>query len=131
MVRKSLATNRHGCKSLRRVDQSIWSKNNRDKAQALIKSGKMKAAGLQAIESAKQDGRWDEAYESQSRATVPPDLQRELNKNAKAKAFFATLNSVNRYAILFRIHNAKRAETRAKRIDQFIRMLEKHEKIYP
>lgn len=114
-----------------RGPKSIWSKNNRAKAQALIKRGKMKAAGLRAIESAKQDGRWDKAYDSQSRATVPPDLQRELNKNAKAKAFFATLNSVNRYAILFRIHNAKKAETRAKRIQQFVRMLAKHEMIYP
>lgn len=114
-----------------RGPKSIWSKINREKAQALIKRGKMKPAGLKAVESAKQDGRWDKAYESQSRAAVPSDLQRELNKNAKAKAFFATLNSVNRYAILFRIHNAKKAETRARRIQQFVRMLEKYKKIYP
>ncbi len=118
-------------KFMPRGPKSIWSKINREKAQALINSGKMKPAGLKAVESAKQDGRWDAAYESQSRAVVPPDLQKELNKNAKAKAFFATLNSVNRYAILFRIHNAKKAETRAQRIQAFVRMLEKHERIYP
>ncbi len=114
-----------------RGPKSIWSKINRDKAQALIKRGKMKPAGLKAVDSAKQDGRWDAAYDSQSRATIPADFQNELDRHAKAKAFFATLNSVNRYAILFRIHHAKQAETRSKRIEQFVRMLEKHEKIYP
>lgn len=114
-----------------RGPKSIWSWINRDKAQALIKRGKMKPAGLKAVASAKQDGRWDNAYESASRAAVPADLQKELNKNARAKAFFATLNSVNRYAILFRVHNAKKAETRSKRIQEFVRMLAKHEKIYP
>ncbi len=114
-----------------RGPKSIWSKINRAKAQALIKRRKMKPAGLKAIESAKQDGRWDAAYESQSIATVPSDLKKELDKHPKAKAFFATLNSVNRYAILFRIHHAKQAETRAKRIQQFVRMLANHQKIYP
>ncbi len=114
-----------------RGPKSIWSKINRDKAQALIKRGKMKPAGLKAVDSAKQDGRWDAAYDSQSRAAIPADFQKELDRHAKAKAFFAALNSVNRYAILFRIHHAKKAETRSKRIEQFVRMLEKHEKIYP
>jgi uncharacterized protein YdeI (YjbR/CyaY-like superfamily) len=111
--------------------KSIWSKINRQKAQTLIESGQMKPAGLRAIESARQDGRWDAAYDSQSSAKVPSDFQAELDRHPKAKAFFATLNSVNRYAILFRIHTAKKAETRAKRILQFIQMLERNEKIYP
>jgi uncharacterized protein YdeI (YjbR/CyaY-like superfamily) len=111
--------------------KSIWSKINREKAQKLIESGQMKPAGLKAIEAAKQDGRWEAAYDSPSRAIVPSDFQAELDKNAQAKAFFATLNSTNRYAILHRIQTAKKAETRTKRIEQFIRMLEKHEKLYP
>ncbi|MEP7339151.1 MAG: YdeI/OmpD-associated family protein [Acidobacteriota bacterium] len=111
--------------------KSIWSKINREKVEALIESKRMKPAGLKAIESAKQDGRWDAAYDSQSKATVPEDFQAALDQNAKAKAFFATLKSVNRYAILFRIQTAKKAETRAKRIRQFIEMLEKHETIHP
>jgi uncharacterized protein YdeI (YjbR/CyaY-like superfamily) len=113
-----------------RGSRSIWSKINTEKALRLIESGKMKPAGLKAVESAKQDGRWDAAYASQSKAIVPDDLQAELDRNAKAKAFFATLDSRNRYAILHRIHTAKKAETRAKRIEQFVRMLEKKEKIY-
>ena len=113
-----------------RGPKSIWSKINTEKAQRLIESGQMKPAGLKAVESARQDGRWDVAYAPQSKAAVPDDLQAELDRNAKAKAFFATLDSRNRYAILHRVHTAKKAETRAKRIEQFIRMLEKNEKIY-
>ena len=111
--------------------KSIWSKINREKAQELIRSGRMKLAGLAAVESARQDGRWDAAYDSPGRATVPDDFQMELDRNPKAKAFFDTLNSANRYAILWRIQTAKKAETRARRIQQFIRMLEKHEKLHP
>jgi uncharacterized protein YdeI (YjbR/CyaY-like superfamily) len=114
-----------------RGKKSIWSKINREKAESLIKSNQMKPAGLKAIESAKQDGRWDAAYDSQSKATVPEDFQAALEKNAKAKAFFATLKGANRYAILFRIQTAKKAETRTRRIAQFIEMLEKHENIHP
>src|SRR5262249_20010744 len=114
-----------------RGSKSIWSKINTEKAQQLIESGKMTPAGLKAVESARQDGRWDAAYASQSKAVVPRDLQTELDCNAKARAFFATLDSRNRYAILHRIHTAKKPETRAKRIEQFVRMLEKKEKIYP
>lgn len=113
-----------------RRPKSIWSKRNREKAEALIKAGSMKPSGLQAVESAKRDGRWDAAYDSPSRATVPPDLQKVLNRNPKAKAFFATLDSRNRYAILFRIQTAKKAETRAKRIAQFVLMLEEKKKLY-
>jgi uncharacterized protein YdeI (YjbR/CyaY-like superfamily) len=114
-----------------RGPRSIWSKINTEKALRLIESGKMKPAGLKAVESARQDGRWDAAYDSQSKAVVPADLQAELDRNSKAKAFFATLDSRNRYAILHRIHTAKKAETRARRIEQFVLMLEKKEKIYP
>ncbi len=114
-----------------RKAKSIWSKVNVGKAERLIASGQMKKAGLEAIESAKKDGRWEAAYDSQSRATVTEDFQTELDKNAKAKAFFTTLNSTNRYAILFRIQTAKKAEARVKRIQQFITMLEKNEKLYP
>jgi uncharacterized protein YdeI (YjbR/CyaY-like superfamily) len=114
-----------------RGPKSIWSKINREKAETLIQSGEMKPAGLKAIEAAKKDGRWESAYASQSKAEVPEDLQAELDRNPKAKAFFETLKGANRYAILFRIHNAKKSETRAKRIQQFIGMLERGEKVYP
>jgi uncharacterized protein YdeI (YjbR/CyaY-like superfamily) len=111
--------------------KSIWSKINREKALKLIERGDMQPAGLIQVERAKQDGRWEAAYDSHSTATVPDDLQAALDSNAEAGAFFATLNSTNRYAILFRIQTAKKAETRAKRIQEFIAMLERHEKLYP
>ena len=114
-----------------RGPKSIWSKINRGKAEVLIEKGQMKPAGLRAIEQARQDGRWDAAYDSHSTATVPSDFQAELDKNPAAQAFFASLNSQNRYAILHRIQTAKKAETRAKRIEQFIRLLENQEKLYP
>jgi uncharacterized protein YdeI (YjbR/CyaY-like superfamily) len=114
-----------------RGPRSIWSKINRDKAEALIAGGRMKAPGLQAIERARQGGQWDAAYDSQSGATVPPDLQAELDKSKAARDFFATLNSVNRYAILHRIQTATKPETRAKRIQKFIEMLKRNEKIHP
>ena len=113
-----------------RGPRSIWSKINKAKAEKLIKNGQMKPAGLAAIERAKQTGQWDAAYDSHSTATVPDDFQAALNQNPKAKAFFATLDSTNRYAMLFRLQTAKKPETRARRIEQFIHMLEKHEKIY-
>jgi uncharacterized protein YdeI (YjbR/CyaY-like superfamily) len=114
-----------------RGPKSVWSKINTEKARRLIESGQMKPAGLKAVESARQDGRWDSAYDSQSKAVTPADLQAALDRNAKAKAFFTTLDSRNRYAILHRIHTAKKAETRAKRIEQFVRMLANKEKIHP
>lgn len=117
-------------KFTRRSDKSVWSKINKDKALALIKTGKMKPAGLQEIERAKSDGRWDAAYDSASQATVPSDLQSALDGNTRAKNFFGTLDSRNRYAILFRIQTAKKAETRAKKIAQFVQMLERREKVH-
>lgn len=113
-----------------RGERSIWSKINREKAEALIASGRMKPAGLAAVEQARKNGRWDAAYDRQGAATVPDDLQAALDENPKAKAFFATLNSVNRYAILFRIQTVKKAETRAKKIQQFVKMLEDGKKIH-
>jgi uncharacterized protein YdeI (YjbR/CyaY-like superfamily) len=110
--------------------RSIWSKVNREKIQALIDAGRMKPAGLQAVESAKADGRWDAAYDPASTATVPDDLQAALDANPKAKEFFATLNGANRYAILFRVQTAKKPETRAKRITTLVEMLERNEKIH-
>jgi uncharacterized protein YdeI (YjbR/CyaY-like superfamily) len=112
-----------------RGPKSIWSKINTEKAEKLIESREMKPAGLKAIEAAKQDGRWDAAYESQKNISVPEDFQAELDKNPKAKAFFASLKSASRYAILFRIHHAKRSETRARRIRQFVEMLESGENL--
>jgi uncharacterized protein YdeI (YjbR/CyaY-like superfamily) len=110
--------------------KSIWSKVNKEKAELFIKNGRMKPSGMKAIEIAKQNGQWDAAYEPQSSATMPEDFEIELNKNSIAKVFFETLDSRNRYAILFRIKSAKKQETRMKRIQQFIMMLEKGEKIY-
>ena len=113
-----------------RGSKSIWSRINTEKVERLIKSGEMKPAGLKAVEAAKKDGRWARAYDGQRNMSIPEDFQAELDKNKKAKDFFATLNSVNRYAILFRIHTAKKAETRAKRIQQFLEMLERNEKLH-
>lgn len=109
--------------------KSIWSKINTEKAERLIASGEMKPAGLKTIESAKSDGRWDAAYASQKNISIPDDFQMALDKNKKAKAFFATLKSAERYSFLFRIVNVKKPETRAKKIQQFVEMLEKNEKL--
>jgi uncharacterized protein YdeI (YjbR/CyaY-like superfamily) len=91
----------------------------------------MHPAGLRAVEQAKADGRWEAAYDSQSTASIPADLQNALAGNPEANEFFSTLKGANRYAILFRIQTAKRPETRAKRIAQFIEMLQRHETIHP
>lgn len=114
-----------------RGPKSIWSKINRDKADALIADGRMQPPGLAEVERAKRDGRWQSAYASQSRATVPPDLAAALKKNPRAARFFETLESRNRYAILFRVHTAKKPETRAARIEKFVAMLARGEKIHP
>ena len=114
-----------------RSPKSIWSKINREKAQALIASGEMKPSGLAAIESAKKDGRWEAAYDSPSKATVSADFQTAIDASPRAKAFFATLESRNRYAVLWRIQTAKKPETRARKIREFIGMLERGEKLHP
>lgn len=114
-----------------RSAKSLWSKINREKALKLIQEGRMQTAGLKEIERAKSDGRWEAAYDSSSVATVPSDLQAALDANKRAKSFFATLDARNRYAVLFRLQTAKKAETRAKRLAQFIEMLSRHEKLHP
>jgi uncharacterized protein YdeI (YjbR/CyaY-like superfamily) len=114
-----------------RTARSIWSQNNKAKAEALVASGRMRLAGMQELDRAKQDGRWDAAYSSASKATVPDDFQAALDANKKAKAFFATLNSQNRYAVLFRIQNVKKPETRARKIAKFVEMLSNGEKLHP
>lgn len=114
-----------------RSANSVWSIINREKAMALIESGRMQPAGLKAIERAKQSGRWDAAYASPSRAVVSPDLEMAMDANPRAKAFFESLDGANRYAVLFRIQTVKKPETRAKKIRQFVEMLERNEKIHP
>jgi len=114
-----------------RRPRSKWSKVNCGKATALIETGAMKPAGLREVERAKADGRWDAAYDSPSTATVPDNLQRALDENPRARKFFATLDSANRYAILYRIQDAKKPETRARRIAKFVAMLSRHEKLHP
>lgn len=109
-----------------RKSRSQWSQVNRAKAERLIEQGRMRPAGLAQVQAARQDGRWDSAYEPQSRATVPPDFQRELDRNPEAKAFFETLRGQNRYSFLYRIQSAKRPETRARRIATFVEMLNEH-----
>jgi uncharacterized protein YdeI (YjbR/CyaY-like superfamily) len=128
---KSEGERSHIQKWVPRRKRSIWSKRNTEKALALIESGDMKPAGLAEIERAKADGRWEAAYDSPSRATVPPDLEAALKKKPRAQKFFETLNSTNRYAILHRIQTAKKPETRERRIEQFVEMLAKGEKLYP
>jgi uncharacterized protein YdeI (YjbR/CyaY-like superfamily) len=114
-----------------RGPRSKWSRINREKAEKLIEQGRMRAAGAEQVQRARSDGRWERAYEGQRTATVPADLQRELDRSPVALAFFATLNSVNRYAIIYRVGEAKRPETRARRIAKFVAMLEAHERIHP
>jgi len=114
-----------------RQSTSKWSEKNRARAMELVASGRMRAKGLSEIERAKKDGRWNAAYAAQSTARVPDDFSRALSKSKKAKAFFEILNSQNRYAILYRIHGAKKPETRAARIDKFVAMLVEGKTIYP
>jgi uncharacterized protein YdeI (YjbR/CyaY-like superfamily) len=114
-----------------RQSNSKWSEKNRARALALVASKRMRPAGRNEIERAKKDGRWDAAYAPQSTAEVPDDLRAALAKNKKASAFFETLNGANRYAILYRIHNAKKPETRVARIKQFVAMLVAGETLHP
>ena len=110
--------------------RSKWSWINRDKVAELTKEGRMKPAGLEQVALAKADGRWAAAYASPANATVPDDLQEALDANPKAAEFFATLSGSNRYAILYRLEDAKKPETRARRLEKFVGMLERGEKLY-
>jgi uncharacterized protein YdeI (YjbR/CyaY-like superfamily) len=111
--------------------KSGWSKINREKTEALIAAGRMQATGLRQVDLAKADGRWDAAYESQRTMGVPEDLQLELDRRPAAQAFFNTLDSANRYAVLYRVTTAKKSETRAARIIKLVEMLEQNKKIHP
>ena len=113
-----------------RGPRSIWSKINTGKADALIKSGRMRAAGPAAIESAKASGRWESAYQPWSNPDVPPELQAALDARPNAKAFFETLRGANRYGVIFRVQTAKKPETRARRIADFIARFEKGETLF-
>ena len=114
-----------------RSPRSRWSKRNTDLAERLIAQGKMRPAGLREVELARSDGRWEAAYAGQRTASVPPDLERELARRPRARAFFESLDSANRYAILYRLDEAKRPETRARRLDTFLAMLETGQKLHP
>jgi uncharacterized protein YdeI (YjbR/CyaY-like superfamily) len=113
-----------------RGSKSVWSKINVSKTEALIKSGRMQPAGLEAVNMAKQDGRWDAAYDSSSLNKIPEDFLAELDKNPKAKKFFEILNKANVYAFCWRIQTAKKPETRKARIEKFIGMLHRGEKLH-
>lgn len=113
-----------------RKARSKWSQINKRRATELIGEGRMRPSGLAQIEAAKADGRWAPAYAPASSATVPPDLQDALNGNPKAARFFATLKGANRYAILYRIGSVKRPETRARKVAEYVAMLERCETIH-
>jgi uncharacterized protein YdeI (YjbR/CyaY-like superfamily) len=114
-----------------RQPASKWSEKNRARALQLVELKRMKPAGLKEIERAKKDGRWSAAYAPQSTAQVPDDLRAALAKSKAAKSFFEALDSANRYAILYRIHSAKKPETRAARIEKFVAMLTEGKTIHP
>jgi uncharacterized protein YdeI (YjbR/CyaY-like superfamily) len=113
-----------------RRPRSLWSKANREKAQALVESGRMQASGMAEIVRAQGDGRWQAAYDGARTAVVPPDLQAALDARPAARSFFAQLDGANRYAVLWRIQTAKRPETRSKRIEDLVKMLARGEKIH-
>ena len=115
---------------LPRSANSIWSKINRDNVNALTASGRMKAAGLDAVEAAKKAGRWTAAYDSPKGAKLPEDFQLALDASPQARDFFQSLDSANRYAVLFRIQTVKKEETRVRKIREFIEMLERNERIH-
>jgi uncharacterized protein YdeI (YjbR/CyaY-like superfamily) len=110
---------------------SRWSAKNRETAERLAREGRLKASGLEQMERAKADGRWDAAYQSQGKAEAPSDLLTALAKNPKAERFFETLDRANRYAIIYRVSNAKLPETRSRRIAHYVEMLARGETIHP
>ncbi len=114
-----------------RKPRSRWSKINCQKATELLERGEMRPAGLREIEAAKADGRWDAAYAGPRTMGVPEDLRDALDRNVRARAFFETLDSRNRYAVPYRIHDAKKPETRRARIEKFVAMLEEHRTLHP
>ena len=113
-----------------RRPRSKWSQINVERAEALIEAGRMRPGGLAEVEAAKADGRWADAYPPHSRAEPPPELQAALDSSPKAAAFFATLKGANRYGLIYRVLDAKKPETRAKRIAGYIAMLERGETLF-
>jgi uncharacterized protein YdeI (YjbR/CyaY-like superfamily) len=110
--------------------RSMWSQRNVAKVATLTKAGKMRPSGLAAVEEAKQNGRWDTAYGSSSNLEIPPELQAALDTSPKAQAFFDALNKTNKYAFCWRVHTAIKPETKQARVEKFIGMLEREEKLY-
>jgi uncharacterized protein YdeI (YjbR/CyaY-like superfamily) len=113
-----------------RRPKSIWSKRNTEKAERLIQEGKMKKAGMQQVELAKADGRWQQAYDSPKNMQVPEDFLQQLSKDIKAKAFFDGLNKANLYAIAWRLQTAKKPETREKRLKEMLEMMREGKKFH-
>ena len=130
-LRRGLDENYYVQKFTPRRPKSVWSVINKNKVAQLIKDGRMKEAGFAAIEDAKKNGQWDRAYHSPANAEIPTDLQKALDKNKKAKAFFVKLNSQNRFAILYRLQQVKRVETKKKKLEEYIKMLAEGKTIYP
>jgi uncharacterized protein YdeI (YjbR/CyaY-like superfamily) len=128
---RSSAPRRLGCEFTPRRARSVWSKINRDKALSLIARGEMQPPGLAEVERAQRDGRWAAAYDSPRNAQLPEAFAAALAQQPQAAEFFATLNSANRYAMLWRLQTAKRDDTRKKRIELFIAMLARGEKLHP
>jgi uncharacterized protein YdeI (YjbR/CyaY-like superfamily) len=114
-----------------RKPRSKWSQTNRDRVAALLAADRMRPAGLREVELAQADGRWEAAYAGQASMPVPPDLQAALDADPRAAEFFAGLDGANRFAVLYRIHEAKRADTRARRVERYVAMLHEHETIHP
>jgi uncharacterized protein YdeI (YjbR/CyaY-like superfamily) len=113
-----------------RTPRSLWSKINVAKVERLIEAGRMLPAGLREVEAAKADGRWQAAYDGAARMQVPDDLAIALAKDGKAQAFFEALDRTNRYAFCFRVHTAVKPETRQARIEKFVAMLARGEKLH-
>ncbi|PBQ33727.1 bacteriocin-protection protein, YdeI/OmpD-associated family [Sphingobacteriaceae bacterium] len=113
-----------------RKTKSIWSKINTEHVERLTREGRMKAAGIKAVEQAKAGGSWAKAYDSPGKSTIPEDFLKELHKNKKAETFFKTLNKTNLFSISFRLQTAKKEETRNKRMKEIILMLAKGEKFH-
>jgi uncharacterized protein YdeI (YjbR/CyaY-like superfamily) len=113
-----------------RRPKGLWSKINIGHVERLIAAGRMRDGGLREVEAAKADGRWDAAYDGARAMEVPPELAAALAKNRKAKAFFETLNSTNRYAVCWRVQTAKKPETKAKRVETLVAMLARGEKLH-
>lgn len=113
-----------------RRPKSIWSKRNTEKAGRLIEEGRMQKAGMQQVEMAKADGRWQQAYDSAKNMKVPEDFLQQLSKNKKAKAFFDGLNKANQYAIAWRLQTAKKPETREKRLKEILQMMREGKKFH-